>query len=353
MELPGYRFDAGTNRYYKLDARFDRQPDPAPPSPVLNKRPRTVETVFPRLQLAEVNAARYLANLVVVDEQVFGTSKNNLMRFAARGDEEWAKLKLHAGNLNASNQLDSGECSLLEPCLESKQVVHYSPASGEVSVIADMQVQHRVPLSRRMTCLAVCGADRIVLLGKGANGVQLGGGGGELALTFPSKTKSDALCVQAKQSSVMLVGLRQGSAAVWDTRANTQSTFLASSGPVLKLWENSQIEHLITCFAPNGNVCDASLHLLDLRFAKPLASYDLHCAMTSPIPLVSNNLLFGLDSRTHQYRVFDMDTARFHSQLAVDMPPNTACHALVAHSPRQVDIVASSRSHGIVRLQTT
>ncbi|KAH9259213.1 hypothetical protein BASA81_002256 [Batrachochytrium salamandrivorans] len=265
-ELPGYRFDSATNRYYKLDARFDKQPDPVPPSPMANKRPKTMETVFPRLKLAEVDTKRYLTNLVVMDQQIFGTSKNNLMRFATRGGEEgsdWMKLKLYDGNLHASNQLDSGEFSLLESCLESKLVVHYSPASDQVSVIGgeDMEVQHCVPLSRKMTCLSAYSADRIVLLGKGARGVQLEN---ELPLIFPGKTKSDAMCVQFKHQhpNVMLVGMRQGSAAVWDTRANTQNTFLASSGPVLKLWENTQIEHLITCFAPNGNICEASLHLL-------------------------------------------------------------------------------------------
>lgn len=388
--LPGYRWDEAKNRYFKLDDQFDKPPAPTPPAPIAMKKPKLVQKhkmmaqrAFRNVASGRIHSPALLSNLQTIinsdnnQRMVCGINKNRLFICTIDDDEtnfgDWTSIGVYAAvpqELRSSILVaqEAGYSSLVTTA--NTRLVHYSPFSNQVLLIKvdnEPQVLCSANLPSTMTCLTANNDKQVVLLGKGIKGMLLQDDWDRpQQIKFPGKpTKSDPLCASFRGQESLLVGLRQGRMAVWDMRdaQQSQKSFaVEGSGPVANVWQHTRIEHLVTCFAPNGDICQPSLHLLDLRFEKPLASFDLHSNMTSPIPMmikandasVEEDLIVGYDVRTNQYRVFEMDTAQFVAQMPdTALPTDVYSNTILEYTANiKLDIFFSSRSQGLMRVRT-
>ena len=175
------------------------------------------------------------------------------------------------------------------------------------------------------------------------------------------KFDSDVLSCSLMNDDVsVLVGLRNGTIRLWDSRTrDSQQAFEYNFGaPVVMLRTVSDRDNALYVHAPRGLQADSSA-LMDLRRPNsPLAYFDLRARLSSKMACFAQGdphigeMLFARDDRDGLIRVFDMASASVLTSVETSIPGDSLSMEVVGKCESSLLLLVATTT-GLLKYQSS
>ena len=345
--IPGYFFDARTNRYYEENGYKEMQRE----SQEKNSKEEVVpKNCLKRKKLAIVDNASFEAPRWIIErtlrkrvtsqalqnspsylldlslsknDRIMSGSKGRRIYFSFDKGETWSchEAATRPEAIHSTHTLDEFRLGVSN-WHPTDEVLYYSFERNLHYLNFMTSRRCKIPLNDETVSMCVKpDGSGLLTLPRAKRQGSLYNEELQLVMRAP-KWKSDPLSCLFTSPMSALIGFRDGKLSTWDARENLKSLSEAlyeqPIGPITMLSRSSSCDHVVFMYSPL-DIQQPSSYLMDLRFMKhAVASFDVFSPISGPKPVICSttgtgigDVVLAFDYKTQVCKVFEVDSAKF------------------------------------------